>query len=108
MIRSIPVTVIMEGVVCIGYSVWGRKPAGPVLFTSVLANLVTQPLLWVVLNLYSRHYMVTLLIAEALIWMMESIFLYGLRRNRLRFEESLVLSLAMNVCSFGLGWLLPI
>jgi hypothetical protein len=107
-IDTLFVTILVEGVVCLAYSAWRKKPVGPVLLTSLLANLITQSLLWMVLNLFFQHYVVTLLIAEILIWLMESAFLYGVRINRLSVQESLLLSLLMNASSFGLGLFLPV
>ncbi|HSB01807.1 MAG TPA: hypothetical protein VLE49_14245, partial [Anaerolineales bacterium] len=65
-------------------------------------------LLWVVLNLFFRNYLVTLLIAETLIWMAEGVLLYSIPANRLRFSEAILLSLGMNLVSFALGWFLPV
>lgn len=98
----------MESVVLIGYSIGRRKPVRPILFTSVCANLITQSILWVNLNLFFRHYLIVLVIAEVLIWVMESILLYSIPANRLRLNEAMLLSLLMNLASFGLGWFLPI
>jgi hypothetical protein len=107
-IFTLLVTLLVEGAVCLGYSIWRKKPVRPVLLTSLLANLVTQSLLWVALNLFFQHYVVTLFIAEILIWLMESVFLFGLRMNRLSMREALLLSLMMNASSFGLGLFLPV
>ena len=108
MIRTLLVTIIVEGAVALAYSILRKKPIGPVFITSVIANLITQSLLWIVLNLFFQHYLVTLFVAEILIWMIESVLLYSFRLNRLSVRESLVLSLMMNLSSFALGWLLPI
>jgi len=102
------VTVIIESAVVIGYSVWAKKPAKPLLVTSIAGNLLTQFLLWVGLNLFFRNYLVTLLIAEILIWILETILLYAIRLNHLDLREASLLSLAMNGLSFTLGWFLPV
>ena len=107
-IRTLLVTIIIEGAVALVYSIWRKKPIGPIFITSVIANLITQSLLWIVLNLFFQHYLVTLIIAEIIIWMIESVLLYGFRFNQLSAKESLFLSLMMNLSSFALGWLLPI
>ncbi len=108
MIYSLPITIILEGAVCLGFSVWQKRPIGSIFVTSVFANLITQSLLWVALNIFFQHYVVTLLIAEILIWLVESTLLFGVRMNRLSVQEALLLSLVMNASSFGLGLLLPI
>jgi hypothetical protein len=102
------ITLLVEGAIVSGYSIWRKKPVRSILFTSVVANLITQSLLWIVLNLFFRHYLIALAIAEILIWGIESILLYSIPANHLRFKEAILLSLAMNVSSFALGWFLPI
>jgi len=108
LIPTLLITVIAEGGVVTGYSLWRRKPLRPILFTSVWVNLITQSLLWVGLNLFFRHYLIALLVAEILIWMIESVLLYSVPANRLCFTDALLLSLSMNLTSFALGWFLPI
>ena len=108
MIVTLFITILVEGAIVIGYSIWLKKTLGPILFTSILANLITQSLLWVVLNQFYQHYLITLLIAEILIWMIESVLLYYVPANWLRFTDAILLSLSMNLTSFALGWFLPI
>jgi hypothetical protein len=105
---TLAITVVVEGTVCLVYSIWRKKPVRPILLTSVFANLITQSLLWVVLSLFYQHYLLALLVAEIFIWMIEGYLLYGLRSNQLKVRESLFLSLIMNLSSFALGWFLPI
>lgn len=69
---------------------------------------MTQSFLWVVLSLFFQDYLITLLIAEILIWIIESLLLYSIPVNHFRFKEALLLSLSMNVSSFVLGWFLPV
>jgi hypothetical protein len=107
-IDTLVITILVEGVVCLGYSIWRRKPIGPIFITSVFVNLITQSLLWVALSLFYQYYLATLLVAEVLIWAMEGYLLYGWRLNRLKIGEALILSLMMNLSSFGIGWFLPI
>ncbi|HEX5807688.1 MAG TPA: hypothetical protein VFY25_03425 [Anaerolineales bacterium] len=108
MILTLLITIIVEGVVVTGYSTWRRKPIYPILLTSVCANLITQSFLWIVLIVFFRYYLMTLIIAEILIWMAESVFLYSVSANHLRFAEAAALSLGMNLMSFALGLFLPI
>jgi hypothetical protein len=108
LILTLLFTLLIEGIVATGYSVWRHKPLASILFTSVVGNLITQSFLWIALSLFFRHYLVTLLAAEVLIWIAESILLYCVRANRLGFADSSFLSLIMNLSSFGLGWFLPI
>lgn len=108
MILTFSVTIIVEGVVILGYSLWRRKPFLSILFTSVCGNLITQSLLWIALNIFFRYYLITLIVAELLIWIIESILLYAVPANRLRFVNAMFLSLSMNFMSFALGWFLPV
>jgi hypothetical protein len=108
LILSLSITIIIEGFVVLGYSLWRRKLFLPILFTSVCGNLITQSLLWIALNIFYGHYLVVLSVAELLIWMIESILLYAVPANRLRFTDAVLLSLSMNIISFALGWFLPV
>jgi len=107
LILTLFITIIIESVVVIGYSLWGKKPVKPILFTSICGNLITQSLLRVMLNLFFQSYLLTLLIAEILIGVMETVLLYAIPANQLRFKEAVFLSLGMNALSFSIGWFLP-
>lgn len=108
MIRTLAVTIILEGMIGFAYARWREKPLIPLLVTSAVANLITQSLLWVALNVFFRHYLVTLWIAELTLWMMEAVLFFSLRWNRLGIRDAFFLSLAANLFSFGVGWWLPI
>jgi len=107
-IQTLAITILIESAVCLVYSIWRKKPIRPILLTSVFANLITQSLLWVVLNLFYQHYLLTLLVAEIFIWVIEGYLLFSLPSNQLNVGEALLLSLIMNLSSFGIGWVLPI
>jgi len=107
-IHTLLVTIIVEGALGLGYSIWRRKPVAAILITGIFANLLTQSFLWVVLNFFFSYYLTTLLLAEILIWMIESLLLYSVPANRLRFNDAILLSLSMNLGSFALGWFLAI
>ena len=107
MINTLCVTVFLEGLIVLGYCRWRRKPLRPILVSSVLANIITQSLLWVALNLAFRQYIPALLVSELLIWFMEGFLLHFIPRNQLNINEALLLSLGMNLTSFALGWFLP-
>jgi hypothetical protein len=108
LIATLFITIITESLVVTGYSGWRRKPAFPILCTSVCINIFTQSILWLILNLFFRHYLVALLVAEVLIWGIESILLYAIPANQLQFKEAILLSLGMNLFSFMFGWFLPV
>lgn len=108
MIRTLSITIVVESMIVTGYCLWRKKPAGPVLLTSICGNLGTQSLLWIVLTLFFQRYLVTLLIAEVLIWAVEGFLLFFIPANHLRFNAAMLLSLIMNLSSFMLGWFLPV
>lgn len=108
MISTLLFTIVIETSVVIGYCVWRRKPIRSILITSLVANLITQLLLWGVLNLFFQNYLVTLLIAEVLIWILEGLILYYVRANQLTFRQAAQLSMIMNLVSFAVGWFLPV
>ena len=108
MIVTLLITIIVESAVALVYSIWRKKIFRPIFLTSILANLITQSFLWIVLELFFQHYLVVLWSAEILIWIIESLLLYRFSANQLRFHEAVLLGLAMNLASFGLGWFLPI
>ncbi|HLA05885.1 MAG TPA: hypothetical protein VJ022_00460 [Anaerolineales bacterium] len=108
MILTLLVTILIEGTVVLAYSALRKRPAGPLLFASFIVNVFTQGALWVALQIFFRQYLTALFVAEILIWLIESLLLYHLSRNQLRPVHALILSLCMNLASFGIGWFLPV
>lgn len=107
MTATLPVTLFLEGLAVIAYSRWRKKPLFPLLLTGSAANLVTQSFLWIVLNVFFQHYLAALILAEILIWLIESVLLFSVPANRLCGRQAVLLSLGMNLTSFVLGWYLP-
>lgn len=105
---SLPLTILIEGIIACGFALWQKKPIGLILAASILANLLTQSLLWGVLNLFPGHYLLTLFTAEFFIWLLEGVLLRYFPGTRLDGSEALSLSLGMNLASFGIGWFLPV
>lgn len=108
MIKTLGITILIEALVGVGYSVWRKKPTLSILLTSVFANFITQALLWLALKILFQQYLLTLFISEILIWLIEAALLYVVRSNRLDFKKSLLLSFLMNASSFAVGWWLPV
>ena len=108
MIPTLVITILIEGAVVIGYSLWTKKPVRPILLTSIGGNLITQSFLWVVVNLFFQHYLIALILSELLIWMVESALLYYIPANRLQIAGAMLLSLGMNLTSLVAGWFLPV
>lgn len=108
LIATLLITIIVEGAIAVGYSIWRQKPIPSILLTSICMNLITQSFLWIGLNLFFQYYLLTLFVVEFLIWMVESVFLHLVPANRLRLTEAFLLSLSMNLTSLVLGWFLPL
>ena len=108
MIVTLALTLLIESMIVTGYALCRKKPLIHLLLSSVVANLFTQSLLWILLNVIIGHYLITLFLAELCIWGIESLILYFYRYNRLKLGEALALSLVMNLASFGIGWLIPV
>ena len=108
MIVTLLLTILIEGMIACGFALWRKKPTWRILTASVLANLLTQSLLWGTLNLFPSHYLTILLIMELFIWLLESAILRYYPASQLLWREALALSLGMNLTSFGIGWFLPI
>jgi hypothetical protein len=107
-IRTLLLSILIECTLAAGYSFWRTKPLGPLLLALIAANALTQLMLWAALSLNPGHYLATLLAAELLIWLVEAPILYYFPGARLRAGEALLLSLVMNLASFGIGWFLPV
>jgi hypothetical protein len=107
-IKTLLFTVIVEGAVAVIYATRRRKPVVPIMLTSLCGNLITQSMLWIVLTLYFRHYLLALVLMEFIIWALESFLFCVIPANHLGLKESALLSLIMNGISLGLGWFLPV
>lgn len=108
MIHSLLFTILIEGMVVLGYSILAKRPAGLLLWASLVVNVFTQSLLWISLQLFFRYYLLTLFVAEILIWLIESFLLQRLSNGKLNLRDACILSFCMNASSFGIGWFLPI
>ena len=108
MILSFAITVLIESIVIAGYAYWHRKPLIHLLLSGVFVNLVTQCILWIILNIIPSRYLAVLLVSESYIWWIEGLVLYIYPYNKLKLGEALILSLGMNLASFTVGWFLPV
>jgi hypothetical protein len=107
-IRSLLITILVEGIVVYVYAALTKKPAGNLLLASFIVNVFTQSILWIALGIFFRYYLIALFTAEVLIWMAESLMMHRLSIGQLTMREAIFISLFMNFASFGVGWLLPI
>lgn len=107
MIATLLITLGIEGLVCTGFALLYKKPLGGLLLSCLMVNLLTQPLLWLVLNAFYQHYLPALFGTEIAILGIEAVLLYLIPFNKLRWQDALILSLTMNLASFFAGWFLP-
>lgn len=107
---TVPLTVLLELPVLIAYVHRRSKSLKLWVTLGVAVNLVTQPLLWSMAIGGGLRYFpwTTLAIVEGGIWLVEAVLLYLPLRRQATFPAVLLLSLAMNALSFGLGLLLPV
>ena len=108
MIVTLLITILVEGGASVIYATRRTKPVLPILLTSVFGNLVTQPLLWFLLTLAYRHYLVALVVGEIAVWAIESFLFHAIPFNQLNLKEAALLSLGVNGISLAIGWFLPI
>jgi hypothetical protein len=107
-IATLAITILVESTFVVAFAIYRRKPLKHILLSSLFANLFTQSILWGALISFPRRYLEALFIAEIFIWGLEAAILYLYRYNRLKLAEAILLSLAMNLASFGIGWFLPV
>jgi len=107
-IYTLLLTLLVEGAVVFVYCAVHKRPAGALLQASFIVNVFTQAILWLALRMFFRHYLIALITAEVLIWLVESAFMYKLPGNKLSLSHAAFLSLCMNLSSFGVGWFLPV
>jgi hypothetical protein len=71
--------------------------------------VITQFAFWVALNTYSAANEIFLTLGlEIIIWGVEALIFYLPQRQDMKFKEAALLSLVLNVVSFGIGIFLPI
>lgn len=105
---AIPITLAVELILALIYARLRMRSILTTLTMVAVANTVTLPIFWLGANVMSSSYSVILLvIAEILIWLVESTILFLTQRKRVRFKEMLLLGLILNLLSFLLGLILP-
>jgi len=102
------VTLITELAIGLIYVTWRKRPWFSVLLTILLMNMVTQPVLWFLVKELRLSLCIWVYVLEVIVWLVEARILYIVLRKSARFSETLLLSLAMNLASFGIGLLLPL
>ena len=106
---ALPVTLVIELVLALGYALKRKRHLLPTLTLVGLANVITQFALWAALTAFSETNAFFLTIGlEILILGVEALIFYLPQRNEITFKEAALLSLLLNLVSFGIGLLLPI
>ena len=89
-----------------------KLPDKKLLYGVLLANVFTQPvfvLLQADLGLgIHLNSMIGIVIAESVIWLVETVIIYFFQKKELSFTHILALAFVLNAASFGIGLLLPI
>jgi hypothetical protein len=107
--RGLSITLVVELLLGTGYVLWKRRSTSIILTVILLLNLITQPVLWITISGFSGLYPVFLILfAELAVWLVEAGGLYLSQRASMRFQEALLVSLALNAASFAAGSLLHI
>jgi hypothetical protein len=107
--KGLLTTVIVEVLLGLGYALWRKRPLVTLLTTILLLNLATQPALWMTIRaLDSRYSWIAISFAEGIVWLVEAVGLFLVQRKSVKFTEMLLLSLVLNLASFGVGLFLAI
>ena len=102
------VTIVVELVVGGIYVLWRKRPWLQVLLTILLMNLVTQPIVWLVVKSMRLTLCAGTYVLELIVVLLEAWILRRVLRKSVNSSETLLLSVAMNLASFGIGLLLPL
>ena len=105
---TLPITVLIEILLGIGYAVWRKRPVFPVMVVVLAMNVFTQLGLWGALETSrSGDALAFTLLLEGGIWLVEALVLFFAQRKTIRFKEAALFSLALNAVSFVVGLALP-
>jgi hypothetical protein len=97
-------TLLIEVLVVLAYAIVWKRSRLRWATAVVIVNLITQPLLWLVVESFAYGPFLDLLAAtEVGVWLLEGVLLFWAQRRAVSFRETLLLSLAMNVASFVVG-----
>ena len=107
---TIPATLLVESTIGLLHSIIRKLPKVRVFAIILLANLITQPMLWFVLAATEGMgiTLTLMIILEIAIWLVEALILYFTMRDQMSLIEALGLSLLLNGASVLVGVLLPI
>lgn len=91
------------------YALWRKHPVFYLLTVILLMNMITQPILWLTLSgTFVGLSIVRTLMAETMVWLVEGWILLKALPGEITSKEAFLLSLVLNLASFGLGLMLPL
>jgi len=101
-------TLAVELVLGLVYALWRKHPVFYLLTVILLMNMITQPILWLTLSsTFVGVSIVRTLMAEIIVWLVEGWILLKALPGRITNKEAFLLSLVLNLASFGVGLVLP-
>lgn len=101
-------TVLVESLLGTVYVLLRKGPKVVFLTTLLLLNLSTQPGLWLTVHALDSLFPFWIILpAEVCVWLVEALGLFLVQRRAIRFGEAALVSLVLNLASFGIGLLLP-
>lgn len=101
-------TLAVELILGLIYALWRKHPLFYLLTVILLMNMITQPILWMTLSsTFVGLSVVRTLIAEVIVWLVEGWILLKALPGRVTNKEAFLLSLVLNLASFGIGYILP-
>lgn len=102
LVLALPVTLTIELLVCLLYCAI-TKIHSRVVLSALLANVLSLPIVWLVLPLISGAPWMSYGVAEIFAVLFEAAILYRLNGKQIGGRHALVLSVAMNAASFLIG-----
>ncbi len=106
---GVPLSIALEMVIAAGFALWNKESAGRLLSVVLLANIITLPGLWLVLNSAgSGAYLPLLLVGEVIVWAVEAAIFAAVLRPDFSWHRAVLFSLLLNVASLLLGLFLPV
>lgn len=106
---ALPATIAIELLLAAAYTQVRKRPLLPTFTLVCLANVITQFALWAALNTFIAGNAMLLTIGlEIIIWGVEALIFYLPQQKDIALKEAALLSLLLNLISFGIGLLLPI
>lgn len=104
---SLPLTIFIEVLVVILYAGIRKRPLLPFLTVVTLANLITQPVVWIIWESFSTGVPIFIhALSEVMVCLIEAAILSRALHKELSFLEALGISVAINTVSVVIGLIL--